>query len=170
VTGPAGSAAPSQGDGAADGEEPADQAVPPLPRRIPGQASKFWPGRQPGTMSRPGAVPGPPGACGGEPGGSWPEAPAWLVPQQRAAAGKPTPAELGIDLAALEWERSGDGEGRVEVAFPAGPASGAATWSRGEWVLMRVTGDPARRVLVFDRNEWECFLDGVRNGEFDDAV
>lgn len=22
---------------------------------------------------------------------------------------------------------------------------------------------------VFDRNEWECFLDGVRKGEFDDA-
>jgi hypothetical protein len=23
---------------------------------------------------------------------------------------------------------------------------------------------------VFDRNEWECFIDGVRNGEFDDAA
>jgi hypothetical protein len=34
---------------------------------------------------------------------------------------------------------------------------------------MRVAGDPARRVLVYDRNEWECFLDGVRNGEFDGA-
>ena len=34
---------------------------------------------------------------------------------------------------------------------------------------MRVAGDPAERVLVYDRNEWECFLDGVRNGEFDDA-
>ena len=31
---------------------------------------------------------------------------------------------------------------------------------------MRVSGDPAGRVLVFDRNEWECFLDGARNGEF----
>jgi hypothetical protein len=88
----------------------------------------------------------------------------------RAAGGKPTPADLGIDLAALEWERSGDGGGRIEMAFPSGPASGEATWSRGEWVLMRVTGDPASRVLVFDRNEWECFLDGVRNGEFDDSI
>jgi len=35
---------------------------------------------------------------------------------------------------------------------------------------MRVAGDQARRVLVFDRNEWECFLDGVRGGEFDDAA
>ena len=25
-------------------------------------------------------------------------------------------------------------------------------------------------MLVFDRNEWECFLDGARNGEFDDAA
>jgi hypothetical protein len=25
-------------------------------------------------------------------------------------------------------------------------------------------------VLVFDRHEWECFLHGARNGEFDDAA
>jgi hypothetical protein len=109
------------------------------------------------------------GAMRGVPTTSWPGA-SGLLAAQRAAAGKPAPADLGIDLAALEWERSGDGAGRIEVAFPAGPASGEATWSRGEWVLLRVTGDPASRVLVFDRNEWECFLDGVRNGEFDDAV
>jgi hypothetical protein len=35
---------------------------------------------------------------------------------------------------------------------------------------MRVGGDPAGRVLVYDRHEWECFLDGVRGGEFDDAT
>ena len=35
---------------------------------------------------------------------------------------------------------------------------------------MRVVGDEAGRVLVFDRNEWECFLDGVRKGEFDNVV
>ena len=35
---------------------------------------------------------------------------------------------------------------------------------------MRVTGDPEGRVLVFDRNEWACFLDGARSGEFDDAT
>jgi hypothetical protein len=37
----------------------------------------------------------------------------------------------------------------------------------GDWVLMRVAGDPAGRILVYDRHEWECFLEGVRNGEFD---
>ncbi len=35
---------------------------------------------------------------------------------------------------------------------------------------MRVTGDPEQRVLVFDHHEWECFLDGARNGEFDGAA
>ncbi len=35
---------------------------------------------------------------------------------------------------------------------------------------MRVAGDPDQRVLVFDRHEWECFLDGARNGEFDAAA
>jgi hypothetical protein len=30
-----------------------------------------------------------------------------------------------------------------------------------------VAGDPVDRVLVYDRNEWMCFLDGVGRGEFD---
>ena len=72
---------------------------------------------------------------------------------------KPSVSELGIDLAAQVWQRSGRGDGAIEVAF-----------TNASWVLMRVTGDPAQRVLVFDRHEWECFLDGARNGEFDDAA
>jgi hypothetical protein len=83
-----------------------------------------------------------------------------------AGRGKPTPADLGIDPATLRWGRSGAGEGAIEIAFPENPAR----WARGDWVLMRVTGDTEGRTLVFDRNEWECFLDGVRNGEFDDAA
>jgi Domain of unknown function (DUF397) len=79
---------------------------------------------------------------------------------------KPTVSELGVDVAAQAWHRSGRGDGAIEVAFVhAGPAA-----DRTEWVLMRVTGDPGQRVLVFDRHEWECFLDGARNGEFDDAA
>ena len=77
---------------------------------------------------------------------------------------KPTAEELGIDPDAQEWQRSGDAAGAIEVTSTGG-APGA-----GDWVLMRVAGDPDRRVLVFDRNEWECFLDGARNGEFDDAA
>jgi hypothetical protein len=79
--------------------------------------------------------------------------------------GKPTPDELGIDLARVVWRRSGEGDGSIEIAFPL-----SALWTRGDWVLMRVAGDEAGRVLVFDRNEWDCFLDGVRNGEFDDVT
>lgn len=82
-------------------------------------------------------------------------------------AGKPTPEELGIDLAAQRWTRSGtEDEGSIEIAFPENPAR----WARGDWVLMRVSGDADGRTLVFDRNEWECFLDGARKGEFNDAA
>ncbi len=75
---------------------------------------------------------------------------------------KPTVESLGIDVAAQAWQPAGDGDGAVEVAFV-----GAA---RAGWVLLRVTGDPDGRVLVYDRHEWECFLDGARHGEFDDAA
>jgi hypothetical protein len=88
---------------------------------------------------------------------------------------KPTISELGIDLAGQAWHRSGRGAGAIEVAFaragnPAAPARDPYAEDRAEWVLMRVAGDPDQRVLVFDRHEWECFLDGARNGEFDDAA
>jgi hypothetical protein len=97
------------------------------------------------------------------------------------STGKPTVAELGIDLAAQLWHRSGSAAGAIEVAFAraakADPAKAdraaadrADPADRAEWVLMRVTDDPEQRVLVFDRHEWECFLDGARKGEFDDAA
>jgi hypothetical protein len=79
--------------------------------------------------------------------------------------GKPTLEELGIDVGAQRWQRSGAGGGAIEVAMVTGAGPLA-----GDWVLMRVAGDPAGRVLVYDRHEWECFLDGVKNGEFDDGV
>ena len=82
-----------------------------------------------------------------------------------SVTGKPTVAELGIDVAAQRWRRSGEGDGAIEVAMVTEPGRQGAGW-----VLMRVAGDPAGRVLVYDRHEWECFLDGVRNGEFDDAA
>ena len=76
---------------------------------------------------------------------------------------KPTVSELGLDLGAQVWRRSGRGDGAIEVAF-------VRAGDSAEWVLMRVTGDRDQRVLVFDRHEWECFLDGARHGEFDDAA
>jgi Domain of unknown function (DUF397) len=85
---------------------------------------------------------------------------------------KPTVTELGIDVAAQVWHRSGRGDGAIEVAFArtGNPGHTGIAADRAEWVLMRVAGDPGQRILVFDRHEWECFLDGARNGEFDDAA
>ncbi|TDC95715.1 DUF397 domain-containing protein [Actinomadura sp. 7K507] len=63
--------------------------------------------------------------------------------------------ELGIDPDTLDWKRSGADEDAIEVAFV------------GEWTLLRTSGD---LISVFDEHEWSCFLDGVRNGEFDHAA
>lgn len=73
--------------------------------------------------------------------------------------------EPGIDMGSLTWRRpagasAGHAVGVMEVAVT--PRDGG-----GNWVLLRVAGDPDGRVLVYDEHEWECFLDGVRNGEFD---
>src|SRR6266705_4109672 len=87
---------------------------------------------------------------------------------------KPTPAGLGVDLATLDWQRSGTDAGSFEVAFVAAcrgeeqdGESSAAGCDDADWVLLRVVGDPAGRVLVYDRTEWMCFLDGAGHGEFD---
>ena len=97
---------------------------------------------------------------------------------------KPAATGLGVDLASLDWQRSGTGAGSFEVAFIASqtrnirasagqvryaaPRGAASSTCRViDWVLLRVAGDPSGRVLVYDRNEWLCFLDGAVRGEFD---
>ncbi len=72
---------------------------------------------------------------------------------------KPTLDDLGVDATALAWRSSSSGPGAIEVAF--------AQALGQNWVLMRLTGDPDRRVSVFSEFEWECFLDGAKKGEFD---
>jgi hypothetical protein len=79
-----------------------------------------------------------------------------------ASSGKPRFAELGLDADEQTWQRSGAGDGTIEIAFV--KALGQP------WVLMRIAGDPSRLVLVYDRYEWECFVDGAKGGEFDDAA
>jgi Domain of unknown function (DUF397) len=94
------------------------------------------------------------------------------LPDEQVRAGlsavrpKPTVAQLGLDLAAQAWQRSGTGDGSFEIAFVSSAVSPARPGA--DWVLLRVAGDPAGRVLLYDRTEWECFLDGVSRGEFDD--
>ena len=63
-----------------------------------------------------------------------------------------------------------DAEAPVTSSAAGGAFSPAHSADLAEWVLMRVADDPEARVLVFDRHEWECFLDGARKGEFDDAA
>jgi hypothetical protein len=93
--------------------------------------------------------------------------------QPDGAPAKPTPADLGVDLAALDWQRSGNQAGAFEVAFVAARGGGepghhdAAGGQAVDWVLLRVAGDPEARVLVYDRTEWMCFIDGADRGEFD---
>jgi hypothetical protein len=106
------------------------------------------------------------------------------VRQPSEPRAKPTAAGLGVDLASLDWQRSGTGPGSFEVAFVASqarnPRAGAeqapvasqapdagSNCPAIDWVLLRVAGDPVGRVLVYDRNEWLCFIDGAARGEFD---
>jgi hypothetical protein len=84
---------------------------------------------------------------------------------QTTAGRKPAFWQLGIDPADLDWQRSGTGAGALEVAF-VGDGASRPDGDGAEWVLLRVAEDPDGRVLVYDRNEWECFLDGVGRGEF----
>jgi Domain of unknown function (DUF397) len=101
-----------------------------------------------------------------------PADPAAVIPADPGVAGgssadppaKPTLAGLQVDLAALDWQRSGAEAGSFEVAFIPGAGPG-----RADWVLLRVANDPAGRVLVYDRTEWLCFIDGAGHGEFDRA-
>ena len=76
--------------------------------------------------------------------------------------GKPAVSELGIDLADVPWKGSGQGPGTIQVAFVS--ARGA------DWVLLRSQESADSLVSVFTSFEWECFLDGAKKGEFDDAA
>ena len=114
----------------------------------------------------PGAVPEPPVPPGGGSGvGRQRRVARAVLRGSEVPVRKPTVEELGIDVTGQDWRRSGVGDGTIEVAMVTGGGRPGV-----DWVLMRVAGDPAGRVLVYDRHEWECFLDGVRNGEFDDGV
>lgn len=97
-------------------------------------------------------------------GGAAGAAPPNALGEEMQVAGKPTVEDLGIDVSRQSWQRSGVGDGSIEVAVVRARPAGE---HEDEWVLMRVSGDPDERVLVYDRHEWECFLDGARKGEFD---
>jgi hypothetical protein len=61
----------------------------------------------------------------------------------------------------LQWRKSSfsSTNGCVEVA-PWGEA----------FVAVRDSKNPAGGIQLYDHHEWRCFLQGVRNAEFDDLV
>jgi hypothetical protein len=75
--------------------------------------------------------------------------------------GKPTVADLGVDLAGAEWKGSGEGPGTIEVAFVRAHGQ--------DWVLLRIRESLDGLVSVFSTFEWKCFIDGAKKGEFDRA-
>jgi hypothetical protein len=62
-----------------------------------------------------------------------------------------------FDLSRAQWQRAeGDtSEGAVEVAFV------------DDLIGMRNSADPDGPVLVFTQAEWDAFVAGARDGEFD---
>ena len=74
-----------------------------------------------------------------------------------------------LDLTGARWQR-GDGDGtdgagvdgeHVEVAFV--PHTDGVTY-----VAMRNSAQPTGPVLVFTPAEWDAFVKGARDGEFDE--
>ena len=65
--------------------------------------------------------------------------------------------ELMVDLSSAVWRKStySNANGCVEVAFI------------DNRVAVRDSKDRTGPVLVFDRHEWEAFIGGARDGEFE---
>ncbi len=66
------------------------------------------------------------------------------------------PVKGTFDLARVEW-RAAAGGGDIEVGFV------------DDLIGMRSAQDPDGPVLVFTPAEWEAFLSGAKDGEFDPA-
>ena len=65
---------------------------------------------------------------------------------------------LRVDLSTAEWiksSQSGGNDSCVEVAFV------------GEAIAVRDSKNPTGPTLIYTRDEWDAFLAGVRDGEFD---
>jgi hypothetical protein len=63
-----------------------------------------------------------------------------------------------FDLTRAEWQRVGDAppeHGAVEVAFV------------DDLIGLRNSAEPQGPVLVFTQAEWDAFVAGARDGEFD---
>ena len=65
---------------------------------------------------------------------------------------------MNVDLEGAVWQKSSRGpieDNSVEVAFV------------GDAIAVRDASDPAGPVLIFTPAEWDAFVDGAKDGEFD---
>nr|WP_205862263.1 DUF397 domain-containing protein [Planosporangium thailandense] len=66
---------------------------------------------------------------------------------------------MRVDLDSARWRRSDRGDGGsgncVEVAFVDGA------------IAVRGSADPRGPVLLFTQAEWDAFVEGAKDGEFD---
>jgi hypothetical protein len=66
------------------------------------------------------------------------------------------PLKGQFDLTRAQWRGSGEGQGgRIEIAFV------------DDLIGMRDAHDPDGPVLVFTEAEWDAFVAGAKDGEFD---
>lgn len=65
---------------------------------------------------------------------------------------------LHIDWAQAQWRRSTRSNGQGDCVEMAEVADA---------IGVRDSKDPTGSVLVFTRAEWDAFVDGAKNGEFD---
>ncbi|MFC0863631.1 DUF397 domain-containing protein [Sphaerimonospora cavernae] len=75
------------------------------------------------------------------------------------------------ELSRVEWKksvRSGNGQDCVEVAIAdAGEAGDEHKADVEQLYLIRDSKDPDGPVLAFTASEWDAFIGGVKDGEFD---
>jgi len=64
------------------------------------------------------------------------------------------PLKGEFDLTRAVWQSSGEG-GRIQVAFV------------DDLIGMRDAQNPDGPVLIFDEAEWDAFVAGAKDGEFD---
>ncbi|WP_370462998.1 DUF397 domain-containing protein [Nocardiopsis sp. FR26] len=83
--------------------------------------------------------------------------------------------ESQMDLSRAQWRksrRSGNNGGDcVEAAaLPGRDVTVANKSSDGEVFVVRDSKNPDQKPLVYTRAEWDAFVEGVKNGEFDSEV
>jgi hypothetical protein len=74
---------------------------------------------------------------------------------QRGPIGRGVEVKPQLDLSRAEWMSSSQGVGDVQIAFVDG------------YIAMRDRRSPEGPSLVFTPDEWNAFVLGARDGEFD---